>query len=260
MTTKRIVLAGGGTAIAGIVLAAVGFWYFVLRDDAPPPVNLADAVASLTSTATATPAEASATATASATTTETSEAVDAGGGADGDLVGTWTLVADGSSFVGYRVEEELGNIGAQTAVGRTTAVSGTLEYDGSAITGVEIVADLTQLTSDDSRRDGQLGRQGIETDTFPTASFVLTEPIAIDAVPAEGEVVAATAVGELTLHGVTQTVSIPIEGQISGDSLVVVGSIEIQFADYDIDTPTSMLVLSIEDHGTMELQLVFALA
>jgi hypothetical protein len=34
----------------------------------------------------------------------------------------------------------------------------------------------------------------------------------------------------------------------------------IQFADYDIAQPTSMSVVSIEDHGTMELQLVFAKA
>jgi hypothetical protein len=31
----------------------------------------------------------------------------------------------------------------------------------------------------------------------------------------------------------------------------------MQFVDYDIDQPQSMIVLSIEDHGTMELQLHF---
>jgi hypothetical protein len=37
-----------------------------------------------------------------------------------------------------------------------------------------------------------------------------------------------------------------------------VGSTNIAFADYDIAQPKSMAVLSIEDHGTLELQLVFA--
>ena len=58
-------------------------------------------------------------------------------------------------------------------------------------------------------RDGQLGRQGLETDTYPTATFVLAEPIELDAAPAEGQAIAATAVGDLTLHGVTQRVEIP---------------------------------------------------
>ena len=35
------------------------------------------------------------------------------------------------------------------------------------------------------------------------------------------------------------------------------GSIDIVFADDGIAQPTSFLVLSIEDHGTMELQLHF---
>jgi hypothetical protein len=38
---------------------------------------------------------------------------------------------------------------------------------------------------------------------------------------------------------------------------VVVGSLEIQFADYNIEGPESGLVLSVEDHGIIELQLVF---
>jgi hypothetical protein len=33
------------------------------------------------------------------------------------------------------------------------------------------------------------------------------------------------------------------------------GSIEIVFADYQIDPPSSFAVLSVDDHGVMELQL-----
>ena len=72
-----------------------------------------------------------------------------------------------------------------------------------------------------------------------------------------GETIAATAIGELTLHGVTKAVEIPIDARLSGDVVTVIGSIDILFADYSIAQPTSFLVLSIEDHGTMELQLHF---
>ena len=39
--------------------------------------------------------------------------------------------------------------------------------------------------------------------------------------------------------------------------MTVTGSVDILFVDYGIAQPTSFLVLSIEDHGTMEFQLDF---
>jgi len=50
---------------------------------------------------------------------------------------------------------------------------------------------------------------------------------------------------------------VPIQAQLSGDVVTVVGSIPIAFADYSIQPPTSFAILSVEDHGTMELQLHF---
>jgi polyisoprenoid-binding protein YceI len=257
----RIIAAGA--AVAVLAVAAFGGWYFLIRDDAPPPVSLADAVASLEATTVATTSGGSASdATAEP---ETSATVDpssvatpegqSGGGMDESLEGTWSVVA-GESFVGYRVGEELARIGTTTAVGRTVEVSGTLVYDGAAITTVEIEADMTALQSDDDRRDRTLRNQSIETASFPTASFVLTQPIALDVAPEEGVPIAVTAVGELTLHGVTRAIEIPLEGQLTSGAVVVVGSAEILFADYDIEEPSALAVISVQDHGTIEFQLI----
>jgi polyisoprenoid-binding protein YceI len=160
-----------------------------------------------------------------------------------------------SGFVGYRVEEELANVGAATAVGRTPDVTGSMTISGTAITAAEFTADLTTLESDDDRRDGQLQRQGIETGTFPTATFTLTAPIDLGSVPAEGQVVSVTATGDLTLHGVTKSVEIPLEARLSGGVVTVTGSTTIVFADYDIEPPSSFIVLSIADQGILEVQL-----
>ncbi|GMU40843.1 MAG: hypothetical protein AMXMBFR23_17090 [Chloroflexota bacterium] len=245
--TARLGLMVG---VAAVVAAALfGGWYFFLRGDDPAPVSLADAVASVT----ATPAASGA--TTEATATATSDATPAAGG-DGALAGTWTLVA-GDSFVGYRVKEELVSVGATEAVGRTSVVSGSLSFDGSAITSVEVVADMTALKSDDSRRDGQLRRQGIEYGTFPEATFVLAEPIAIEGMPAEGVEISAVAVGDLTLHGVTQRVTFPLQGTLASGLVVVVGSLPIEFADYDIEAPRALSVVSVEERGIIELQLIF---
>jgi hypothetical protein len=55
-----------------------------------------------------------------------------------------------SSFVGYRVQEQLANIGANTAVGRTPDVSGTLTLQRTTVTAVEVTANLA--TPEEQRR------------------------------------------------------------------------------------------------------------
>jgi polyisoprenoid-binding protein YceI len=244
--------------LALLVAGWMGFSYLFLRPAAPAAVGVSDATPSASATAPA----ASETAAATDDPAESTEPVATDDGAAGALDGTWSVdssigsFADfSSSFVGYRVEEELANIGAATAVGRTPDVTGTVTFAGTSVTAVDMTADLTTLQSDSDQRDNQLGRQALETGTFPTATFTLTEPIELPAVPADGEVATAIATGDLTIHGQTRSVQVPIEAQLSGDVVTVTGSIEIVFADYGISQPQSFMVLSIDDRGTMEFQL-----
>jgi polyisoprenoid-binding protein YceI len=201
------------------------------------------------------PATTSTQSSAAPTSTATTNA-----GSDGGLAGTWQLASGGQSFVGYRVQEQLAQVGAATAVGRSTEVTGSLEYDGSAITAVDVEADVSALQSDRSQRDNALRRQALETDRYPTATFKLTQPIELEQKPAAGQTISVTATGDLTIHGVTNSVSIPLQGQLVNGQVVVVGSTEIVFADYQIAQPTAASVLSVEDHGVIELQLVFSRA
>ena len=175
-----------------------------------------------------------------------------------DLAGTWVLAETGESFVGYRIGETFADIGTATAVGRTSDLTAELDFDGTAITRVQIVADLRNLRSDQSRRDQTLRTRGLETDTYPYATFSLAQPIAIGALPGPERALQATASGTLELHGVTNDVQIELSGQLAGEFVVVVGSAEIALADYEIDPPTNFRVLSIEETGVMEFQIVFA--
>lgn len=174
-----------------------------------------------------------------------------------ELAGSWTLSERGESFVGYRIDEELANIGATTAVGRTGEITATLEFDGAAITAVEIVADLRTLRSDQSFRDGALRDRGLESDTYPFATFRLTEPIPIDRLPVDEDTLAVTVAGTLDLHGVTNDVQIALAGQYVDGLVVVSGSTEIVLTDYAIEAPTGFRVLSIAEAGLMEFQIVF---
>jgi polyisoprenoid-binding protein YceI len=124
------------------------------------------------------------------------------------------------------------------------------------VTAAEITADLSTLKSDDDRRDSQLQRQALETDQYPTATFSLTEPIELPAAAAQGEAVNVTATGDFTLHGVTKSVQIPLQARLETDRVVLIGSLDITFADYQIEKPNSFMVLSVDDHGILELQLL----
>jgi polyisoprenoid-binding protein YceI len=238
-TRKKLI---GGGILAAVSLAAVAafVWFAVLPGDAPERVSLSDAVASVEG-GTDSPAPSTAAATSQGAS----------------LAGQWVLAPGSESFVGYRVREELARIGAFTAVGRTRDLTASLQFDGSAVRDVQVQAQLTGLKSDSAMRDGALRRQALEIDRFPTAAFTLTSPIAIGGVPADGTPLRTTANGDLTLHGVTRPIAIDLEGALTNGRVVVVGSTEIRFADFGIAQPSSAAVLSIEDRGTLELQLVF---
>lgn len=181
-----------------------------------------------------------------------------------DLDGSWSVVAgdastiDEGTFVGFRVDEELRNIGSTTAVGRTPAVSGELTIADGSLTAVDVVADLTQLASDSSNRDRAIRSNGIETNDFPEATFTLTEPIELSESAASGEAFAAAATGDLTIHGVTNPVTFDLEAQlVNGSTIIVVAQIEIVMSDYGVTPPQLGPVLSISDEGIAEFQLQF---
>lgn len=244
---RRMMIIGGALAAAVVVVAAAGLYWFFSGDE--PEAASVDAALSKASSPSATAAAAG---TAAATASVTATAV-----ASSDSVGTYQVVKGDTTFAGYRIKEELRAIGSNTAVGRSPDVTGSLTFDGKAITATEITVSTTALKSDDSRRDNFMQRSGLQTQQFPTAKFVLAQPIAIGTLPAEGAKVKFEATGDLTLHGVTKRVTIPLEGARQAGTVVVAGSLEIVLADYKIEKPLAPSVLSIEDRGQMEFQLVF---
>lgn len=66
-----------------------------------------------------------------------------------------------------------------------------------------------------------------------------------------------TAKGAFTLHGVTWTVDISLQAVRQGGIIAVTGTLPVTFADYGFQGPNSFSVLSVDDHGTMELHLLF---
>ncbi len=248
--TKALIGAGG---LAVVAVAVFATWFFLLRDDAPDAATSDDAIATLGDDATSIPPGTAPDPSATPASVDGVWTVD-------PSIGTADYPFDDRSYVGYRVTEELASIGGNTVVGRTPGVIGQLEIAGTQIITVNLLADFTRLESDSSGRDSEMRTQALETATFPEATFELTEPVDLGTVPSNGETIAVDAVGELTLHGVTNTVTVPLEATLVGDTIVVVGRASVAFAEYDIATPTAAIVVSVDDVGELEFQLFFTRA
>jgi polyisoprenoid-binding protein YceI len=224
LKTRRTLLY----AITGAVVLVVGAFalaYFVLfPTSSPEKFALSESEATPAATATATATSGS---------------------------GRWT-VADGSE-AGYRVREKLAFLPAKNdAVGRTPDITGAAESTGSGddltIATASFKIDVSTLTSDEDRRDQRIRTIGIESDRFPTATFELSEPIELST-----ERVSAT--GDLTLHGVTKRVTIPLQARVSGSTLDAVGSLTFPWGDFDMTAPSVAGFVSVEDEATLEFDL-----
>ena len=211
-------------AVAAIAVLVLAGGYAVLAltgGDAPPPPTLSGAPA-------------------------------AGRASDG--AERWRPLPGAGTFVGYRVNEEYLGIGVRTAVGRTSAVTGSLTVDGDLVETADLTADMRQVRSDQARRDDTLRYRGIETDRYPTARFTLTAPLAIAARERHAR-------GTLTLHGRRAAIDVGVRGQrVAGGRLELVGSAPIEFARFGIQPPSVAGIVTVRDHGVLEFHLVLGRA
>jgi polyisoprenoid-binding protein YceI len=173
--------------------------------------------------------------------------------------GTW-IVSSGSQ-AGYRVREQLASLPAPSdAVGRTSAITGSLTLTQSAngftVTAASFAVEVSKLTSDKAQRDQRIHRQGLESDRYPTATFQLTSPITLPAEATSGQTIHISATGALTIHGVTKTVTIPIDGLLSGSQIQLVGSISFPFSEFGMTPPSIGGFVSVQNTATMEFKLV----
>jgi polyisoprenoid-binding protein YceI len=236
MNHRRPLIAAilGGALLLGA--AGIGFVYFaVFAGSSPQKLALSSP-------------------TPTASTSASSSASTAG-------AGTWTVTS--GSQAGYRVREQLASLPAPSdAVGRTSAVTGSLTLaqtaSGNSVTAASLSVDVTKLSSDQSRRDQRIHSQGLQSDRYPTATFKLTSPIALATDAASGQTIHVLATGDLTIHGVTKSVTIPIDARLTGSTIELVGSITFPFSDFGMTPPSIGGFVSVQPNATMEFQVLLA--
>ena len=219
----------GGVAVV-VVLAVAGPFIYIHFIEGPPPAELALPT----------------TRTTQATGTSHTTGVASTTGIDG------TYRVGPGSQAGYRVSEVL--IGQKaTAVGRTAKMWGSVTVAGGAVTAGTVTVDMASVVSDQSERTAQFDGRIMDVARYPTATLTLARPIALGTVPAVGSSAPYTATGNLTMHGVTRSVTFPLTAERASDGVYALADIPIVFADWNIANPSVGGFVTTADSGTLEV-------
>ncbi len=176
--------------------------------------------------------------------------------------GTWTIVT--GSLVGYRVNEQfVGQSSAHQAVARTGEVTGKVVIAQSGgtyeMTSTTITVQLANLASVDSvagynvtNRD-RIVQRSLEVSSFPTASFT-AQSVALPAGVDTGQAVNITVPGQLTVHGVTKTVTANLQLRVTGTTAQIAGTINTNMTEFGV-SPPSIGFTTVQPAVTIEFSL-----
>lgn len=245
---RRLVrwLIGGLVALAILVVGGTWLYIHVIEGPAPAPLSLKAAAASTPAASSPAPGSAG---------TASSGTRPSGTGPSGTVAGTWRVTS--GSIVGYRVNEVLAGQN-NVAVGRTSAISGTMTIRGTTATAASFSVQMATIKSDQSERDAQFNGRIMDTATYPTGTLTLTSPIALGNLPADGVIRTYTATGNLALHGHARSVTFSLQAERTSAGIEVSGSIPIVFADWDIPNPSFTGFVTTQNHGLLEFLIKFS--
>ncbi len=170
-------------------------------------------------------------------------------GSAGSVVGTWNVGT--GSVVGYRVAEV--PIGQHTtAVGRGTGVSGSITISGTTVTTGSFTVEMASVVSDQSERNASFDGRIMDVAQYPTAALRISAPIDLRTIPAIGATATYPATGDLTMHGVTNSVSFTVSAERTAGGIDVLADIPIQFSSWNIANPSIGGFVTTASTGTLE--------
>jgi polyisoprenoid-binding protein YceI len=169
------------------------------------------------------------------------------------------VVADGSE-VRYRVREQLVGLSfPNDAVGATSAIEGRIAFDAQGRLVADdsrFTIDLRTLRSDEARRDNYLRRSTLETDRYPTVTFVPTEARRLPFPFPQTGSIPFELVGDLTVKDATRRVAWEATASFDGPRVSVRARTAFRFGDFGLRIPRVSVVLSVEDDIRLEADLV----
>jgi polyisoprenoid-binding protein YceI len=243
MHLLRRALFFGLPAVVVLIVVVFGIWWFAIRSDAKPATSAPDIPEELTS-ASVTPTAETSTVPGAATST-----------APATSGQPYTIVQDESS-ASYFVGEKLASLSLPSTAKGTTTIEGQFGLDNDTLApGTTFKVDLTGLKSDESRRDQRV-QSALETSQYPEATFVAESLTGVPNPVPEGQEFPLQLTGKFTLHGVTKDVTWDVKAKKQGQAISALATLEITFADYNINKPDIAGFVSVDDTATIQVSIV----
>lgn len=146
-----------------------------------------------------------------------------------------------------------------SATGTFQVIKGDVQGDPHSIaeTGrVSLVIDAASYKTDSEGRDAAVKENALEVQKYPTITFRGSQ---FPSVQKDGDRAAKLQLlGQLTLHGVTRDVVLPLSAQIDGQGRFIAdGSYTFKFEEYGVKRPSKMLGLMVTgDEATIDFHVV----
>lgn len=173
-----------------------------------------------------------------------------------DMDGTWKITAGSganATSVGYTFHEILPGH-EKTTSGSTSHVDGSFTVDGNKLTAGTITVDMNTVASEEPKRDNHVKMNILETDTYPTATFEVTQPVDISAVPSDGSTGHVSVPGALTIHGVTKDITADLDVLRTGSKVIISSTVPIARSDFKVD-PGQFVAAKIDENGELNILL-----
>jgi polyisoprenoid-binding protein YceI len=158
---------------------------------------------------------------------------------------TMVFKIDSSSVAEYEAYMKVFFIGTEDIVGKNKFVSGEITWiksNSSIQFYAQIVIDAAKFESDNETRDEHI-REILEVNRYPQIIFELSaiEDFDTQKIVEEGKIPEEqifVAVGTLQAHGISKEIRFPISMQFEENHIVVEGTAQIKFTDFNIEPPT----------------------
>ncbi len=144
------------------------------------------------------------------------------------------------------------------AIGRTKGIAGEVLVDFTNPANSQIgtiVIDVSQLTSDESRRDNFIRNNFLESAKYPQATF---KPTKIDGLPAivkPGDQLTLKVTGDLTVKQTTKSVTFDVTLTANQDKVTGTASTQIALSDFGVG-PIQIAMLQTEDKAKLVFDFV----
>ena len=122
-------------------------------------------------------------------------------------------------------------------------------------TAASFKVNVYSLKSNEAMRDQHIHTIGIQSATYPYATFLLTRTLSLPSAALNGKVVIEPVTGVFDIHGTSRTQTLPLQVSLSNDLIQAVGSLTFPWSRFNMTAPSVGGFVSVTGHATMEFEL-----